>query len=127
MSRVSQMFWPTVREAPADAEAISHRLMVRAGLIRQLGAGLWTWMPAGYRTVKKVEAILREEMDRIGCQEMLMPVLQPAENWEKTGRYEIDELFKLDDRKGSPHVLAMTHEEAVTHHVARDVRSYRDL
>ena len=89
--------------------------------------GIWTWLPAGYRSVKKVERIIREEMDAIGCHEMLMPVLQPAEPWRKTGRYEIDELFKLHDRKDSDLVLAMTHEEAVTSHVARDVRSYRDL
>jgi prolyl-tRNA synthetase len=124
---LSQTFLPTVKDAPADAEAVSHKLMVRAGLIRQVGAGLWTYLPAGWRAHRKVEAILREEMEAIGCQEMLMPVLQPAEAWEKTGRYAIDELFKLDDRKGSPMVLAMTHEECVTTHVAREVRSYRDL
>ena len=127
MSRVTQTFWPTLKEPPADAEALSHKLMVRAGLVRQLGAGLWTYLPAGWRVERRVEAVIREEMEGIGCQEMLMPVLQPAENWEKTGRYAIDELFKLEDRKGSPMVLAMTHEEAVTHHVAREVRSYRDL
>jgi prolyl-tRNA synthetase len=127
MSRLSQTFLPTLKDAPADAEALSHKLMVRAGLIRQLGAGLWTYLPAGWRAQRKVEAIIREEMEAIGCQEMLMPVLQPAEAWEKTGRYAIEELFKLEDRKGSPMVLAMTHEEAVTIHVARDVRSYRDL
>ena len=127
MTRLSQTFLPTLKDPPADAEALSHKLMVRAGLIRQLGAGLWTYLPAGWRVERKVEAILREEMEAIGCQEMLMPVLQPAENWEKTGRYAIDELFKLEDRKGSPMVLAMTHEEAVTYHVAREVRSYRDL
>jgi prolyl-tRNA synthetase len=127
VTRLSQTFLPTLKDAPADAEALSHKLMVRAGLIRQLGAGLWTYLPAGWRSIRKIEAILREEMEAIGCQEMLMPVLQPAENWEKTGRYEIDELFKLEDRKGSPLVLAMTHEEAITYHVAREVRSYRDL
>jgi len=127
MSRLSSYFLPTLREDPADAEALSHKLMVRAGLIRQLGSGLWTWMPAGYRTIRKVEAIIREEIDAIGGQEMLMPVLQPAEPWKRTGRYGIDELFKLDDRKGSPHVLAMTHEEALTFHVANAVRSYREL
>ncbi|HEU4598715.1 MAG TPA: proline--tRNA ligase [Solirubrobacterales bacterium] len=127
MSRVSEIFWPTLKEAPADAEAISHKLMVRAGLVRQLGAGLWTYLPAGWRVQRKVEGVIREEMEAIGCQEMLMPVLQPAEPWEKTGRYGIEELFKLEDRKGSPMVLAMTHEEAVTYHVAREVRSYRDL
>ncbi len=127
MTRLSQSFIPTLKDAPADAEAVSHKLMVRAGLIRQVGAGLWSYLPAGLRVERKVEAILREEMASIGCQEMLMPVLQPAENWEKTGRYSIDELFKLEDRKGSPMVLAMTHEECVTDHVAREVRSYRDL
>ena len=101
--------------------------MVRAGLIRQLGAGLWTYLPAGYRSIRKVEAILREEMEAIGAQEMLMPVLQPAQPWEETGRYAIDELFKLEDRRGAPMVLAMTHEECLTYHVAREVRSYRDL
>jgi prolyl-tRNA synthetase len=127
VSRLSQTFLPTLKDAPADAEAISHKLMVRAGLIRQLGAGLWTYLPAGWRVERKVEQIIREEMEAIGCQEMLMPVLQPAEPWEKTGRYAIEELFKLEDRKGSPMVLAMTNEEAVTYHVAREVRSYRDL
>jgi prolyl-tRNA synthetase len=127
VSRLSQTFLPTLKDAPSDAEAVSHKLMVRAGLIRQLGAGLWTYLPAGWRVERKVEQIIREEMERIGCQEMLMPLLMPAEPWEKTGRYAIEELFKLEDRKGSPLVLAMTHEEAVTTHVARDVRSYRDL
>jgi prolyl-tRNA synthetase len=127
VTRLSQAFLPTLKDPPADAEAVSHKLMVRAGLIRQLGAGLWTYLPAGWRVERKVEAIVREEMEGIGCQEMLMPVLQPAEAWEKTGRYAIEELFKLEDRKGSPLVLAMTHEEAVTQHVAREVRSYRDL
>ena len=127
MTRLSTYLLPTLREDPADAEAISHRLMVRAGLMRQLGAGLWTWLPAGYRVVKRVEAVIREEIDAIGGQEMLMPVLQPAELWQRTGRYEIEELFKLNDRKDSPHVLAMTNEEALTFHVARDIRSYREL
>src|SRR5215218_4875090 len=127
MSRLSTYFLPTLREDPADAEALSHKLMVRAGLIRQLGAGMWTFLPAGYRVVKRVEAIVREEMDAIGGQEMLMPVLQPAELWQRTGRYDIEELFKLKDRKGTPLALAMTNEEAVTFHVARDVRSYREL
>jgi prolyl-tRNA synthetase len=127
VTRLSQTLLPTLKDAPADAEALSHKLMVRAGLIRQLGAGLWTYLPAGWRAHRKVEAVIREEMEGIGCQEMLMPVLQPAEPWQKTGRYAIEELFKLEDRKGSPMVLAMTHEECVTYHVAREVRSYRDL
>ena len=118
---------PTLREDPADAEAISHKLMVRAGLVRQLGAGLWTWLPAGFRVIENVKGIVREEMNAIGGQELSVPVLQPAALWHATGRYDIDELMKLDDRKGSPHVLAMTHEEGLTFHVSRDVRSYRDL
>ena len=106
---------------------MSHQLIVRAGLARQLGAGLWTWLPAGWRAHRKVEQIVREELDAIGSGELLMPVLQPAENWRKTGRYDIDELFKLTDRRGAELVLAMTHEENITWHVAREVRSYRDL
>ncbi|HEY7831232.1 MAG TPA: aminoacyl--tRNA ligase-related protein [Solirubrobacteraceae bacterium] len=127
MTRLSNYLLPTEKQAPADAEAISHKLMVRAGLIRQMGAGMWTWLPAGWRVHQRVVAIIRQELDGIGAQEMLMPVLQPAELWRKTGRLDIDELFKLQDRKGSEMVLAMTHEEAVTFHVAQTVRSYRDL
>ena len=127
MSRLSSYLLPTVKEAPADAEAISHRLMVRAGLTRQLGAGLWTFLPAGWRSHRRVEQIIREELDAIGAQEMLMPVMHPAGLWEKTGRLGLTEQFQLKDRKGSDYVLAMTHEEAVTFHVAREVRSYRDL
>ena len=127
MTRLSSYFLPTLREDPADAEALSHRLMVRAGMIRQLGAGMWTYMPMGWRVHRRVEAIIREEQDAIGAQEMLMPVLQPAEPWKQTGRWEIPELFTLRDRREAELVLAMTHEEAVTYHVARDVRSYRDL
>ena len=127
MTRLSEYFLPTVKEAPADAEAVSHRLLVRAGLIRQVGAGLWSYLPAGWRVHRKAEQIIREEMDAIGAGEMLMPVLQPAELWQKTGRYDIDELFKLKDRKGADYVLGMTHEEVITYHLARDIRSYRDL
>jgi prolyl-tRNA synthetase len=92
-----------------------------------MGTGMWTWLPAGWRVHQRAVAIIREEMDAIGAQEMLMPVLQPAEPWRKTGRLEIEELFKLNDRKGSELVLALTHEEAVTFHIAQTVRSYRDL
>jgi prolyl-tRNA synthetase len=127
MTRQSGYLLPTEKEAPADAEAISHKLMVRAGLVRQLGAGMWTYLPAGWRAHRRVEQIIREEQDAIGAQEMLMPVLQPADLWRRTGRYDIDELFKLEDRKSADLVLAMTHEEALTFHVAREVRSYRDL
>jgi prolyl-tRNA synthetase len=127
MTRLSEYLLPTEKQPPADAEAVSHKLMVRAGLIRQMGAGMWSWLPAGWRVHQRAVAIIREEMDAIGGQEMLMPVLQPAEPWRKSGRLEIDELFKLTDRKGSELVLAMTHEEAVTFHVAQVVSSYRDL
>jgi prolyl-tRNA synthetase len=127
MTRLSTYFLPTEREPPGDAEALSHKLMVRAGLIRQVGAGLWTWLPAGWRVHQRAVSIIREEMDAIGGQEMLMPVLQPAEPWRRTGRYAIDELFKLKDRRGADMVLAMTHEEVVTGHVAAAVQSYRQL
>ena len=127
MTRLSSYFLPTTREAPADAEAVSHRLVVRAGLARQVGAGLWTWLPAGWRAHRKVEQIVREELDAIGAMEMLMPVLQPAELWKRSGRYDIDEVFKLKDRRGAELVLALSHEENLTWHMAREVRSYRDL
>ncbi len=127
MTRLSTYFLPTEREPPADAEAISHKLMVRAGLIRQIGSGLWSWLPAGWRVHQRIVAIVREEMDGIGAQEMLMPVLNPAEPWRRTGRYPIDELFKLQDRRGAEMVLAISHEEIATGHIAAAVRSYRDL
>ncbi len=127
MTRLSSYLIPTEREDPADSEAVSHKLLVRAGMVRQVGAGLWSWMPAGWRVHQRVVQIIREEMDAIGAQETLMPVLQPAAAWKKTGRYEIDELFKLRDRRDAELVLAMTHEEQMTTHVAQLVRSYRDL
>jgi prolyl-tRNA synthetase len=127
MTRLSTYFLPTERDPPADAEAISHKLMVRAGLIRQVGSGLWSWLPAGWRVHERIVEIVREEMNAIGGQEMLMPVMHPAEPWRRTGRYDIDELFKLKDRRGADMVLAMTHEEIVTGHVAAAVQSYREL
>ena len=127
MTRLSRYFLPTLKDSPADAEAVSHKLLVRAGLVRQVGAGLWTFLPAGWRAHRKAEQIIREELDAIGGQEMLMPVLQPAELWRASGRYGIEELFKLKDRREADLVLAMTSEEVVTTHVAREVRSYREL
>jgi prolyl-tRNA synthetase len=126
VARASQLFLPTLREDPADAEAASHRLLVRGGFIRQVGAGIWTLLPLGWRVYRKVEQIVRDEMDAIGAQELLMPVLTPAELWEATGRYRIPELFKLTDRNNRRFVLPMTHEETITFH-AREIRSYRDL
>jgi prolyl-tRNA synthetase len=127
VTRLSTYFLPTLKDPPADAEAISHSLMARAGLVRQVGAGMWSWLPAGWRVHRRIENIIREEMDAIGAQEMLMPLLQPRELWDRTGRSAIPELFTLTDRGERPLVLAMTHEEAVTLHVSREVRSYRDL
>jgi prolyl-tRNA synthetase len=127
VTRLSGYLLPTEKQAPADAEAVSHKLMVRAGLIRQVGAGLWSWLPAGWRVHQNAVQIVREEMNAIGGQEMLMPVLNPADVWQRTGRYDIDELFKLKDRRNADMVLAITHEEIVTTHVAQVVRSYRDL
>ena len=129
MDRLSQTLLPTERQPPADAEALSHKLMVRAGLIRQVGSGLWSWLPAGWQVHERAVQIVREEIDAIGGQEMLMPVLLPAEPWKRSGRYESvgAELFRLKDRRDADLLLAMTHEEIVTMHVAQVVRSYRDL
>jgi prolyl-tRNA synthetase len=127
--RVSQLLLPTVKEDPAGAEAVSHQLMVRAGLVRQLAAGIYVYLPAGWRVLRKIEQIIREEMDAIGCQEMLMPVLQPAEIWQESGRWDAigDEMFRLKDRKGADMALAMTHEEVITWLAAREVHSYKQL
>ena len=124
--RASKLFLPTLRDAPADAEAVSHKLLVRGGYIRQVSAGVWTFLPLGWRVHRKIEQIIREEMDAIGGQEMLMPVLTPAELWEATGRIAIPEIFHLQDRSGRHFILPMTHEETVTFH-ARELQSYRQL
>jgi prolyl-tRNA synthetase len=124
--RASKLFLPTLRDAPADAEAVSHKLLVRGGYIRQVSAGVWTFLPIGWRVHRKIEQIIREEMDAIGGQEMLMPVLTPAELWEATGRIAIPEIFHLQDRSGRHFILPMTHEETVTFH-AREIQSYRQL
>src|SRR5207253_9546725 len=116
IARASQLFLPTLRDDPADAEAVSHKLLVRGGYIRQLGAGLWTFLPLGWRVHRKVEQIIRDEMDAIGSQEMLAPVLTPAELWQRTGRYGIPELFKLKDRGGRDFILALSHAETFTSH-----------
>ena len=98
MTRLTNYLLPTEKQAPADAEALSHKLMVRAGLVRQVGTGLWTFMPAGWRVHQRAVQIIRVEMDAAGAHEMLMPVLTPAELWRRSGRYAIDEVFKLSDR-----------------------------
>src|SRR3982751_1043009 len=116
--RASQLFLPTLREAPADAEAVSHQLLVRGGFIRQVSTGLWSFLPLGWRVHQKIVQIVREEIDAIGGQEMHAPVLTPAELWKKTRRYGIPELFKLSDRAGRDFVLALTHEETFAFHGA---------
>jgi prolyl-tRNA synthetase len=126
IARASQLFLPTLRDAPADAEAVSHKLLVRAGYIRQVGAGLWSFLPLGWRVHRKVEQIVREEMDAIGAQEFLAPVLTPVELWEATGRDKISEIFRTTDRAGRRFVLPLTHEETFTFH-AREIQSYKEL
>jgi prolyl-tRNA synthetase len=126
--RLAKSLVPTLREEPADAEALSHKLMLRAGLVRQLAAGIYVYLPIGHRVHEKVCDIIREEMNAIGGQEITMPVLQPAELWQKSGRWDgIPEMFKLQDRWGRDMVLGMTHEEVIAWMAAREIRSYRDL
>lgn len=127
--RFSQMLIPTLRETPADAESISHKLMLRAGYVRQLAAGLYIFLPLGLKTLTKINNILRQEMDAIGAQEFSMPVLHPAEIWQQTGRWDAigDEMFRLKDRTDRDMCLGMTHEEIMTWLASREIRSYRDL
>src|SRR5437899_4329985 len=126
--RLSKSLVPTLREEPAEAEALSHKLMLRAGLVRQLAAGIYVYLPLGQRVLDKVNAIIREEMNAIGGQEITMPVMHPAEIWKQSGRWDnIPEMFKLKDRKGAAMCLGMTHEEVVAWLAAREIRSYRDL
>ena len=127
--RLSQAFVPTLKEAPADAQVASHKLLVRAGFIRQLGAGIYDYLPLAKRTLSKVEAIVREEMDAIGGQEFFLPALHPAEIWKESGRWEVmgDNMFRLKDRKGGDYGLGMTHEEIFTAIARDELRSYRQL
>ncbi|MCB2186212.1 MAG: proline--tRNA ligase [Deltaproteobacteria bacterium] len=127
--KFSQMLIPTLKENPSEAEVVSHQLMLRAGLIRKLAAGIYTWLPLGLRVVRKVERIVRQEMNRAGAQEILMPGVQPAELWQESGRWEHygRELLRFVDRHDNEFCLAPTHEEVVTDLVRREVRSYRDL
>jgi len=126
IARASQLHLPTLREPPADAEAASHKLLVRGGFIRQVGAGLWTFLPLGWRVHQKVVQIIREEINAIGGQEMLEPVLTPAELWETSGRFGIPIVFHLKDRTGRDFVLPFSHEETMTFH-ARELQSYKQL
>src|SRR5512140_3367111 len=127
--RVSQFFISTLREAPADAEIASHKLMLRAGIIRRLAGGIYTWMPLGLRIVRKVEAIVREEMNRAGAIELSMPVVQPAELWQESGRWEKygPELLRFRDRHDREFVIQPTSEEVITDIARNELRSYRQL
>ena len=127
--RLSAYPLQTLKELPADAELVSHQLMLRAGLIRRLAAGLYTWLPMGLRVLRKVEAIVREEMDRTGALEMLMPTIQPAELWQESGRWTEfgPELLRLRDRHERDYVYGPTHEEVITDIARRELKSYRQL
>jgi prolyl-tRNA synthetase len=127
--RYSQYFIPTVKETPSDAEVISHQLMLRAGMIRKLAAGIYNYLPLGLRSIRKVEAIVREEMNKAGAIEMLMPAVQPAELWKESGRWEFygKELLRFKDRKDAEFCMGPTHEEVVTDLIRKEVRSYRQL
>jgi len=127
--RVSKFFISTLKEAPAEAELPSHRLMLRAGYIRKLASGLYTWMPLGLRVLRKVEAVVREEMDRSGGIELLMPAVQPAELWQETGRWDVfgPQMLKIRDRHDHQFCFGPTHEEVITDIARREVKSYRQL
>ena len=127
--RWSHYFIPTLREDPADAEAVSHKLLLRAGIVRQLSTGIYSYLPLGQRIALKVMQILREEMNAIGGQELYLPALHPAEIWQESGRwYDIgDDMFRLKDRKGADMCLGMTHEEIFTDIARKEIRSYKQL
>ena len=127
--RASQLLIATLKQTPADAEVVSHQLMLRAGLIRRLASGLYTWLPLGLRVLRKVEAIVREEMNRSGAQEVLMPVVQPAELWQESGRWQQygPELLRISDRHERAFCLGPTHEEVITDLARNELRSYRQL
>src|ERR1041385_1414939 len=127
--RWSQYFIPTLREDPADAEVVSHKLLLRAGIIRQLSAGIYSYLPIGQRIALKVMQIIREEMNRIGGQEFYLPALHPAELWQESGRWQAigDEMFRLKDRRGGDMCLGMTHEEVFTSIARNELRSYKQL
>ena len=125
----SKVYAPTLREVPAEAEIQSHKLLLRAGFIRRAAGGVYTYLPLGWKVLRKIEQIVREEMDAKGCQELLMPIIQPEEIWKETGRWDVygDEMWRLKDRHGRGFCLGPTHEEMITTLVRQDVRSYRQL
>ncbi|MGI6678539.1 MAG: proline--tRNA ligase [Dehalobacterium sp.] len=127
--RASQMFAPTLREVPAEADIVSHRLLLRSGMLRKTASGVYTYMPLAWRTMKKIMDIIREEMDAAGCQELMLPIVHPAELWQQSGRWQVygEELWRLHDRHGRDFCLGPTHEEVITDLVAGDVNSYKQL
>ena len=127
--RASRFFISTLKEAPSDAEIVSHQLMMRAGMIKRLGSGIYTYMPIGLRVIRKVEAIIREEMNSAGALELLMPVVQPAELWQETGRWDKmgPELMRVKDRHGREFAIQPTSEEVITDVVRSEIKSYRQL
>jgi len=127
--RTSEFLLATLKEDPADAEVISHKLMLRSGMIRKLASGIYTWLPLGLRVLKKAENIIREEMDKIGALEILMPAIQPKELWEESDRWDTfgDQLLKIKDRSGSEFCFGPTHEEVITDLVRHELRSYKQL
>jgi prolyl-tRNA synthetase len=127
--RLSSYFLPTLKENPSEAQIVSHRLMLRAGMVRQSSAGIYSWLPLGYRALRRVERIVREEMDAAGCQEVLMPAIQPAELWRESGRYEDygREMLRITDRHDRAMLFGPTHEEVITDIFRHNIKSYRDL
>ena len=127
--RLSRFFMPTMKETPADAQIASHRLMLRAGMVRQSSAGIYSWLPLGYRVLKNITRIVEEEQDAIGCQQVLMPTIQPAELWRQSGRYDAygPEMLRITDRHERDMLYGPTNEEQITQIFADAVRSYRDL
>ena len=125
----SKLLIPTLKESPADAEVASHKLMVRAGMIRQLAAGIYSILPLGLRVLKKVEAIIREEMDQVGGQEVFLPSIQPAELWQESKRWDFygKELLRFKDRHDREFCYGPTHEEVITDIIRKDIKSYRQL
>src|SRR3569833_2977242 len=127
--RATQFFISTTKEAPSEAELVSHKLMLRAGLIKRLGSGLYTWMPLGLRVLRRVEAVVREEMNRAGAIELLLPAVQPAALWEEPGRWAVfgPQMLKIKDRHQRDFCFGPTHEEVITDIARREIKSYRQL
>ena len=127
--RASQFFISTLKEAPTEAELVSHKLMLRAGLIKRLGSGLYTWMPLGLRVLRKIENTVREEMNKSGAVELLMPAIQPAELWQETERWAVfgPQMLKIKDRHDHDFCFGPTHEEVITDIARREIKSYRQL